>query len=95
MYKKCAQLVETYRQNPVQAYAQHPHNAAKNQNKTLTSQHIHSFTQYYAHGKTHNVHKLKSKIQSVKNSLCTLSPQPTITTTKYIKNRRTNKKEVL
>lgn len=94
MYKKCAQLVETWGQNLVEAFTQYPQKPKTSSKNPQPSQHLHSFTRQYTHRQSHVLHKQFLQNIPVKNRFYTLYTQPTTTTTTYINNKRTTK-EVL
>lgn len=92
LYKKCAQVVETNRQNNVQTFPQHPHTLwAQNSHGRLIP-HIPTAHLNSAHKLTRVLHRQKRAKSSVDTDLSAVSPSPITTITNYVYRREeTNK----
>lgn len=91
MYKKCAQLVETNRQNNVHSFPQDPHTMWIQKPGRRLIQSFPNISHNSAHKLTAVLHRQKGAKSSVKTNLSAFSPKPITTITTYLYRRETNK----
>ena len=88
MYKKCAQLVETWMQNRVHNNTQFPHKAVQTRETTKFSK-LYTGWGERKHRNFRTLYTAKmSTITDLASELYTLYTQPITTTTTYIHNKK-------